>query len=387
MIASAAAYLVRHGPVTQQERWEEASGYSPSTLASNIAALICAACFFRERRDENTAKFLEEYADFLNSHLESWTVTTQGSLVPGISRHYIRILPESVDNPKPNEDPNRGVLIVANRPPGVQNQFPAKDIVDAGFLELVRYGIRKPDDSLIVDSLRVVDAVLKVETPFGPCWLRYNHDGYGQREDGGPFVGSGKGRGWPLLAGERGHYELAAGHDTNLFLRAMEGFCSATGLLPEQVWDEPDRPDVYMRLGRPTGSAMPLMWAHAEYIKLLRSVADGRVFDLIPEVAERYLSGRTTTRHLFEVWKQNRQVPRIKKGYTLRVQVDTPFRLHWTRDEWHTVVDISSSGTALGIEFVDIPIPPEQRAPIRFTFFWTSTGSWEGQDYMVDVES
>ena len=199
MIMRAAAYLVRHGPVTQQERWEEVSGYSPSTLASNIAALICAACLFRERRDEATATFLEEYADFLNSHVESWTVTTQGSLVPGISRHYIRILPESVDNPQPEEDPNGGFLNIANRPPGAQGKFPAKDIIDAGFLELVRYGIRKPDDSLIVDSLRVVDAVLKVDTPFGPCWHRYNNDGYGQKEDGGPFAGWGKGRAWPLL--------------------------------------------------------------------------------------------------------------------------------------------------------------------------------------------
>ena len=278
MIARAAAYLVRQGPVTQQERWEEVSGYSPSTLASNIAALICAACFYRERRDEATAAFLEDYADFLNAHVESWTVTTQGSLVPGISRHYIRILPESVDNPQPKEDLNCGVLNIANRPPGVQNRAPAIDIVDAGFLELVRYGIRKPDDSLIVDSLRVVDAVLKVETPFGPCWRRYNNDGYGQREDGGPFVGYGKGRGWPLLAGERGHFELGAGRNAKSFIRAMEGFSSPTGLLPEQVWDEPDRPAVHMLSGRPTGSAMPLMWAHAEYIKLLRSVADGQVF-------------------------------------------------------------------------------------------------------------
>ena len=138
-----------------------------------------------------------------------------------------------------------------------------------------------------------------------------------------------RGARWPLLAGERGHYELAAGHDAKPFIRAMEGFSSATGLLPEQVWDEPDRPEVYMLLGRPTGSAMPLMWAHAEYIKLLRSVADGRVFDLIPEVAERYLSGRNT-RHRFEVWKHNRQVRRIRNGHTLRIQVPAPFRLHWT---------------------------------------------------------
>jgi len=229
-------------------RWEEVGGFSPSTLASNIAALICAACLFRERRGEATATFLEQYADFLNLHVESWTVTTQGSLVPGISRHYIPILPERVDNPQPEEDPNRGALNITNHPPDVQNKFPARDTIDAGFLELVRYGIRKPDDSLIVDSLRVVDAVLKVETPFGPCWRRYNNDGYGQKEDGGPFAGWGKGRGWPLLAGERGHFELAAGRDAKPFIRAMEGFSSATGLLPEQVWGEPDRTDAPARV-------------------------------------------------------------------------------------------------------------------------------------------
>ena len=148
-----------------------------------------------------------------------------------------------------------------------------------------------------MDSLRVVDAVLKVETPFGPCWHRYNNDGYGQKEDGGPFVGWGKGRGWPLLAGERGHYELAAGHDAKPFIRAMEGFSSPQVSCLSRCGTNRTGPDVYMLLGRPTGSAMPLMWAHAEYIKLLRSVADGQVFDLIPEVAERYLSGRNT-RHL-----------------------------------------------------------------------------------------
>ncbi len=384
MVRNAAAYLLRHGPVTQQERWEEASGYSPSTLASNIAALICAACFFRERRDAATAKFLEEYADFLNSHVEAWTVTTQGSIVPGISRHYMRILPESVDNPQPEEDPNRGVLTIANRAPDAQRQFPAKDIVDAGFLELVRYGIRKADDALMVDSLRVVDALLKIDTAFGPCWHRYNNDGYGQREDGGPFVDWGKGRAWPLLTGERGHYEFAAGHDAMPFIRAIEGFSSPTGLLPEQVWDEENQPEVYMLLGRATGSAMPLMWAHAEYIKLLRSFSDGRVFDLIPEVADRYLSP-PKNRQRFEVWKHNRQVRRVKNGDTLRIQVPAPFRLHWTSDEWRTVNDTASSGTALGIEFVDIPISAPQRPPIRFSFFWMASDSWEDRDYVIEV--
>ncbi len=384
MVLRAAAYLVRHGPVTPQERWEEVSGYSPSTLASNIAALICAACFAREKRDEATAKYLEEYADFLECHVESWTVTTQGTLLPGVARHYLRILPERADNPTPDEDPNQGSITIANLAPGAPNVFPAKEVVDAGFLELVRHGIRRADDPIIVDSLKVVDAVLKVETPFGPCWRRYNHDGYGQREDGGPFVGWGQGRAWPLLTGERGHYELAAGHDAKPFLRAMEGLASNTGLLPEQAWDGPDQPEIYMYLGRPTGSAMPLMWAHAEYIKLLRSVSDGKVSDLIADVAKRYLGGRAG-RQLFEVWKFTRQVRSVQRGYVLRIQAQAAFRLHWSGDEWQSVKDTSSSGTTLGVEFVDLPILAAQSAPIRFTFFWAASGSWEGRDYMVSV--
>jgi glucoamylase len=384
MVLRAAAYLVRHGPVTPQERWEEVSGYSPSTLASNIAALICAACFAREKADEATAKYLEEYADFLECHVESWTVTTEGTLLPGVARHYIRILPAQASNPIPDEDPNQGNITIANLAPGAQHVFPAKEIVDAGFLELVRHGVRRADDPIIVDSLKVVDAVLKVDTPFGPCWRRYNHDGYGQRQDGGPFVGWGQGRVWPLLTGERGHYELAAGHDAKPFARAMESFASSTGLLPEQAWDAADQPKVFMYCGRPTGSAMPLMWAHAEYIRLLRSVRDGKVFDLIAEVAKRYLGGRAG-RQLFEVWKFRRQVRSVKRGYVLRIQAEVPFRLHWSADEWQTVKDTLSSTTTLAVEFVDIPIIEAQQAPIRFTFFWIASDRWEGRDYMVSI--
>ena len=219
MVMRATGYLIRNGPATQQERWEEAEGYSPSTLAASIAALICAAVFARERGDEETAKFIEEYADFLDCHIEDWTVTTEGTLVPGIERYFIRIHPVSVYDLCPNESPNRGILTLANQQPGVHEIYSAKEIVDAGFLELVRYGIRKPDDPLIVDSLRVVDAVLKVKRPAGLSWRRYSHDGYGQREDGGAFKGWGKGRAWPLLTGEWGHYELAAGQKPTVYSR------------------------------------------------------------------------------------------------------------------------------------------------------------------------
>ncbi len=382
MVLAAARFLVRHSPGTQQERWEESSGYSPSTLAAVIAALICAADFARSRQQESTAVFLEEYADFLESHVERWTVTTEGSLIPGISRHYIRIHPSPCDGGIPDEDPNTGSLLIPNRPPGTQFIFPAKDIVDAGFLELVRYGIRNPGDSLVEDSLQVVDALLKVDTPFGPCWRRYNHDGYGQRPDGGPFEGWGQGRAWPLLTGERGHYELAAGRDPKSFTTALERFISGAGMLPEQVWDEADRPERRLFLGRPSGSAMPLMWAHAEYVKLLRSVADGRVFDVIEPVAARYLSARSPV--AWQVWKPDRQVQAAMAGTTLRILAFSPFRLHWSCNGWQTISDTISTDTALG-SFVDIAVPLSGRAPVSFTFYWLSEDRWEGRDYHVGI--
>jgi glucoamylase len=328
LVRKGAGYLIRNGPVTQQERWEEASGYSPSTLAANIAALICASVLFRERGDTETATFIEEYADYLEAHIEEWTVTTAGSLVEGTSNYYMRILPEKIGQERPAEDKDSRLLHIANHAPGEPSDFPARNVVDGGFLELVRYGIRKADDPTIVATIKVIDAVIKTDTPAGPTWHRYNHDGYGQREDGGPFTQFGVGRVWPLLTGERGHYELAAGRSTETCIRAMEGLASTTGLLPEQAWDQADNPKIYMFLGQPTGSAMPLMWAHAEYIKLLRSTADGKVYDTIPEVAERYL-GQRDKRMQLEVWKLNRQVRFMRVGEILRVQLDAPFTLRW----------------------------------------------------------
>jgi glucoamylase len=386
MIKRAAGYLVRHGPATQQERWEEASGYSPSTLAANIAALICAADFACSRGEEVTARYLEEYADFLECHIEQWTVTDQGTLVPGIPRHYIRIHPVNINNPHPEEDPNRGILKIVNHPPGIHDKFPAKEIVDAGFLELVRYGIRRPSDPLISDSLKVVDTILKIETPFGPCWHRYNHDGYGQRDDGGPFLDWGTGRAWPLLIGERAHYELAAGRDITHLIQAMEAFASHTGLIPEQVWDSQDMPDLHLFLGKPTSAAVPLVWAHAEYIKLLRSVRDGKIFDLIPAVSERYL---TLNRHYHprEIWKPVHQPRSIPAGWPIRVQADSSFRLRWTDDEWTSIHDTDSIQTSLGINYVDITASSSRTSPIKFTFFWTASGKWEERDYAVELDS
>jgi glucoamylase len=383
MVRRACRFLIREGPVTAQERWEEASGYSPSTLAVHIAALICGGEFFADRGDESTAEFVRDYADFLESHIERWTVTTQGTLVPGLTRHYIRINPGDISHCA-DEDPNCGTLVLANQRPGDRYEFPAKDIVDAGFLELVRYGIRSAHDPLIQDSLRVVDAVLKVETPFGPCWRRYNHDGYGQRDDGEAYLGWGVGRAWPLLTGERGHYELAAGRDPRPYLDALERFSWGIGLIPEQIWDAPDLESRHFLLGGITDAALPLLWAHAEYVKLHRSAAGGKSCDLIEPAYDRYV--RNNRQHsAIEVWKFNRQMPAIAIGSRLRIQASSPFLLHWTVDEWLHSTDTRSTSTGVDIEFVDLPLH-ERETTIRFTFLWVAENRWDGKDYEVELQ-
>lgn len=248
----------------------------------------------------------------------------------------------------------------------------------------MRYGIRAPGDPLIEDSLRVVDACLKVDLPQGPCWRRYNNDGYGQQADGRAWHGYGVGRPWPLLTGERGHYELAAGRDVRPYVKAIEDFSSATGLLPEQVWDAPDKPRALMFLGKPTGAAMPLMWAHAEYIKLLRSTRDGKIFDMIPEVAEHFRVDRR--RASLEVWKFNRQVKEVAPGVSLRILAHQPFVLHWGVGDWSNINDTDSRATVIGVHYVDIAVPKEQRAPVKFTFRWLDDNRWEGSDFEVAIK-
>jgi glucoamylase len=383
MVLKAATFLLHHGPATHQERWEENAGYSPSTLAVQIAALICAASFAWDRGDQATAHYLEAYADFLERNVERWTVTTDGCLLPEVRRHYMRMKPVDPQDPSPNEDPNVGRITLANRPPGGPYEFEAKEIIDAGFLELVRYGIRRADDPVIVDSVQVVDAYLRVETPVGPCFRRYNFDGYGQRPDGGPYVGWGQGRAWPLLTGERAHYELAAGRPVAPYLRALESFASPTGMLPEQIWDEAERPEQGLFLGGPTGAATPLMWAHAEYIKLLRSLSDGRPFDLIPPVYRRYVLDRSNCLPI-EIWKLNRQPQTVEPGLLLRVQADRPFRLRWTADDWANFSDLDASSNALGNFWVDLPYLPALHQ-YQFTFYWKEQAEWAGQNYQVTV--
>ena len=385
LLTQGASYLIRNGPVTGEERWEEAAGYSPSTLAASITALIGAAAYMRVRGEEEAAKFVEEHADYLEEHLEEWLVTNNGSLLPGVSRYYMRILPEQVGEKHPAENKEARMLHIANLAPDQQSDFPARDVVDGGFLELVRYGIRKADDPIILDTIKVMDATIKTDTPMGPTWHRYNHDGYGQQGDGKPFTSHGQGRVWPLLTGERGHYELAAGRDPAPYLRTMEALASKTGLIPEQTWDTADLPEAYMFCGRPTGSAMPLVWAHAEYVKLLRSAHDGKVYDKLPEIVARYGENRAKLAKL-AIWKPNRKIRFMSTNETLRMLADCPFRVHWSADNWATINDTESVVSPLKIDFADLrTFKPAAGARLVFTLYWPRENRWEGTDYAITV--
>ncbi len=385
-VERAAGFLVRHAPITQQERWEENAGYSPSTLAAVIASLICAAEILRAHASDELATFIEEFADWVEGHLEDWTVTNDGVLLPEVRRHYMRIRPPENGAAYASEQSCTETLHLQNRPPGARADFEAREIIDAGFLELVRYGVRRADDPLIVDSLKVVDAVLKRGLPQGPGWIRYNGDGYGQREDGGPYLGTGKGRVWPLLTGERAHYELAAGRDIAPLIRTIEGFATRGQLLPEQVWDEPNRPAMGLVMGQPAGSAVPLVWAHAEYLKLLRSALDGKIFDRIDPVYERYAmpKGAPRKRLNLEFYSRRRPIQHIAAGDTLRILDPDRFDIVWSPDNWNSVhtVECQSFGSA-GFS-ADLPTAPDQSGALVWTLHWTDTDTWLG--YNVEVK-
>jgi glucoamylase len=349
MILRAANYLVLHGPVTGQERWEENSGYSPSTLATIVAALVCAADLISASRRE-ASRFLLEHADWISAHIEDWTVATKGDLVPGLPRHYIRINPADPAQPGIIPDPNTAMVQIANG----GGLHPARNVVSLEFLDLVRLGLRDPMDGLMKDSVAVIDAVLKHDLPQGPAWRRYNYDGYGPKDDGSAFDGAGTGRSWPLLSGERGHYELAAGRDPLPCLKALENFANEGGMLPEQVWDGPDLPQARMFRGVQAGSAMPLCWAHGEYISLVKSRQTKQVIDVIPAVYERYV--RKKQSNDFEIWTLAHQTPEIPGGKTLRIVTSEPATIRWTSDNGQTTKEAASADSKIGCFFADVPL-------------------------------
>jgi glucoamylase len=275
-----AEFVVSHGPITKEERWEEIPGYSPSTIAAEIAGLICAADIARKNGANEDATRYTKTADEWAANIEKMLVTTTGHIGGPLASqgYYIRM-----DN---NTDPNDGYQLNVGNGAGTWDE---RDIVDAGFLEFVRLGIRSADDPTIARSVQVIDSTIRVETPNGPSFRRYNHDGYGETYFGGPWMGEGIGRLWPIFTGERGEYEIARGRDASVYLDAMLHFANAGGMIPEQVWDRAAPTQFHFAFGEGTGSATPLAWSMAQFIRLVVCSQEKRIVEQPAIVADHFL--------------------------------------------------------------------------------------------------
>ena len=385
LVERAAKFIVRNGPVTQQDRWEEDAGYSPFTLAVEIAGLLAAADLGDAVGEKEAATHLRETGDCWNDNIERWCYAKNSDLARqiGVEGYYVRIAPPETDCAA---SPLDGYVPIKNRPPG-QSSEAATHVISPDALALVRFGLRAPDDPRILNTVKVIDALLRVKLPQGPCWYRYNDDGYGEHEDGSPFDGTGIGRPWPLLAGERAHYELAAGRPQAAedLLRVMELSTEGGRLIPEQVWDRADIPALELFLGKPSGSACPLVWAHSEYIKLRRSLRDGKIFDQPSQTVQRYVVEKQSATH-FE-WRFNNKCRTMPQGKKLRLLLPAPAMVHWSFDGWRTTQD-TNTRDPLGIYVADLPTnklnPGEQ---VLFTFYWQNQQRWEGTDFSVTIES
>ena len=377
MIRRALTCIALTGPSSPQDRWEESAGINAFTLAVCIAALVAGAPFLPQAAQD----FALALADFWNAYLEDWITVGETPLAQrlGIESYYIRVAPAEVLC-----DPAslRGNFEIKNRRRNAR--VAADEEVSIDFLQLVRFGLRSADDPIIQNSIRVVDELLKTDTPNGPAWHRYNGDGYGEHEDGRPFDGWGRGRAWPLLTGERGHFELVAGKDPSPYLKAMVAMTGPGGMMPEQVWDTSALPERRLFLGKPTGSAMPLAWAHAEFIKLMISRDLGYPFDRPMAVWRRYGGRRPEIKHA--IWCLHAPIASIRDAAALIIALPRAARIHWGINGWRHIADGESKDTGLGLHCLELDAAAlSQAQQIDFTFQWRDTQLWVGKDFHVAV--
>ncbi|WP_410764417.1 glycoside hydrolase family 15 protein [Haloferax sp. DFSO60] len=287
-IKRSADYVARNGPPTAQERWEEEAGYSPSSIAAEIAGITCAASVAIDEGHTEDALVWLALADDWTDRIEDWTATKTGTDRHKHTPYYVRVTRDG--------EPDAGHLrTLANNGPTLDE----REIIDAGFLELTRLGIKSPEDEVIVNSLKEVDDTIRIDTPYGPAFYRYNGDGYGERErdeEGAPWSieAKGKGRLWPIFTGERGEYELLAGTSSgdlepNNLLQTMASFANSGRMLAEQVWDRDHTTDYNWEFGEGTGSATPLAWSMAQFVRLAHSIDVGEPIEMPQFVRERYV--------------------------------------------------------------------------------------------------
>jgi glucoamylase len=378
MVRAALGFLVREGPASDQDRWEEDAGLNTFTLAVCIAALVAGA----PQLEPEARELALAFADYWNAQLEAWTSVRDTPLARrcGVPGYYLRVAPRAAlvqERGAPE-----AVLPIRNL--AVDPDLPASEQVSVDFLQLVRFGLRRAQDPLVLASLKVADALLKVQTPAGPCWHRYNEDGYGEHDDGSPFDGTGRGRAWPLLCGERGHYELCAGADPLPYLLTMTRMASAGGMLPEQVWDSAPLPARGLAPGRPTGAAMPLVWAHAEFLKLAVSRRLGRPFDRPEAVWQRYQGERPRLQHV--IWTEQAPVSEVPAGCALSLALRAAGTIRWGMDGWQETREQQTRANPLGLHVLAIDAP-QLRAGRILDFTYRCGADWVGRDFHVRVRS
>ncbi|MGO8829534.1 MAG: glycoside hydrolase family 15 protein [Steroidobacteraceae bacterium] len=378
MVLRALSFIVRQGPASDQDRWEESAGLNTFTLTACIAALVGGAQFL----PADARELALDFADYWNSRLEDWTAVRDTPLAQkyGIPGYYVRVAP-----PQAISDRRAFCRILSIKNQVMDPGLRADAQIGVDFLQLVRFGLRRPDDPLIVGSVRLADALLKVDTPYGPCWRRYYDDGYGEHDDGSAYDGSGRGRAWPLLTGERAHYELALGNDPLPLLETMARMASAGGMLPEQVWDAPPIAQLGLSIGRPTGAAMPLAWTHAEYLKLVASRALGCAFDRPAAVWQRYHGERPKAARA--IWSERASITEIAAGAALVIALRAPAIVRWGCNGWQDIAERPTTANSLGLHVLRIDLSrlaAGQKAD--FTFRYTPGDRWVGADYHIEVK-
>jgi glucan 1,4-alpha-glucosidase len=295
-----ADFLVSHGPASGVERWEEQGGYSPSTIAAEIAGLVAAADIADVHHDAADARVWRATADEYQRSIKNWTATTTGPL--STSPYFIRL--------SKTGDPNAAISYsLGNGGPTLDQ----RSVIDAGFQELVRLGELSASDPDVVNSLKVVDATIARSTANGTGFLRYNGDGYGDCEvgeqtscttTGAPWAPTGQGTGhiWPVLSAERGEQDLAMGNTSSagLLLASINKLAGGVGLVPEQDWDFADVPataygsdpttaSIGFVDGQPDGSAAPLTWGAASEVRLTADLSAGKVLEEPSATTNRYV--------------------------------------------------------------------------------------------------
>ena len=386
MVRAAIGFIARSGPTSPQDRWEENPGVGPFTLALAIAALVAAGPWLSSAQ----RSYALGLADDWNERLESWCYVEDTALARevGVRGYYVRIAPPCRSSELTSQ------VQLRNRD---GEALLASALVSLDFSYLVRLGLRHAHDPRVQDTIRVIDHVLKVETPSGALYRRYNGDGYGEHADGSAFDGQGIGRPWPLLVGERGHLALQSGEDPLPYLQTMWRCASAGGLLPEQVWDASAIPELGLLPGRPSGAAMPLLWAHAEFLKLLVARERGRPIEWLDRT-ERHFAHRAIgppgqgrrpeESRAPTVWHWRDEVPavRVPHGKSLAIEDRIPFTLRLGFDGWQRVEDRCAARTPFGLW--SVVLSQQELAQAReLNFTRRHERGWEGIDYRIELGS